>query len=171
MTSGSRGKRYGRWGIRRWIVGLIALAAFPALSGTGLPLPRFASLRANEVNLRTGPGVRYPVEWVFIKRNLPIQITAEFGTWRRIRDWQGTEGWVHQTMLSGKRTLIVTGGIQPLRRDPDGAANVVARAEERVIGRLLGCEGDWCQVDIADIRGWMKRANFWGAAPDENGSF
>ena len=72
---------------------------------TGLPVPRFVSLRSAEVNVRTGPGTRYPVEWVFVKRDIPVEITAEFDTWRRIRDWEGTEGWVHQSMLSGKRAI------------------------------------------------------------------
>src|SRR3954451_6927804 len=83
---------------------------------TGLPVPRFVSLRSSEVNVRTGPGTRYPVEWVFVKRDIPVEITAEFDTWRRIRDWEGTEGWIHQSMLSGKRAMVVLGEVRTLRR-------------------------------------------------------
>ena len=74
---------------------------------SGLPLPRFVSLRADEVNMRTGPGVQYPVEWVYKRQGLPAEIIAEFGTWRKVRDWQGTQGWIHQSMLSGKRNFII----------------------------------------------------------------
>src|SRR5258708_28049028 len=79
-----------------------------AAANTG-PLPRYLSLRSDEVNLRTGPGVRYPVDWVLQRRNMPVEVLAEFENWRKIRDWQGTEGWVHQSMLSGRRYAIVTG--------------------------------------------------------------
>ncbi len=100
----------------RFIVGLVPalhVALFAAWAHAVEPvagLPRFASLRAGEVNVRTGPGVRYPVEWVFVYRHMPIEIVAEFDTWRKVRDWQGTEGWVHLSMLSGRRTAIVTTG-------------------------------------------------------------
>jgi SH3-like domain-containing protein len=81
-------------------------------------LPRFVSLRASEVNLRTGPGIRYPIEWVFKRRDLPVEVVDEFESWRRIRDWEGTLGWVHQSMLRGRRTALVTGEPRVLRRAP-----------------------------------------------------
>ena len=84
-------------------------------NGSGLPLPRFVSLRAAEVNMRTGPGVQYPVEWVYRRQALPMEVIAEYGTWRKVRDWQGTQGWVHQSMLGGRRTLIVTGKVRTVR--------------------------------------------------------
>lgn len=126
-------------------------------------LPRFGSLRAEEVNLRTGPGRRYPVDWVFVRRNLPIEIIAEFDNWRKVRDWQGTEGWVHKSMLSSRRSIIVTGGAQPMRRRAAPDAPPIAHVEERVLGRLLECENQWCRVEIRGIRGWMRRNQFWGA--------
>src|SRR5579862_3380664 len=86
---------------------------------SGLPLPRFASLRSDEVNLRSGPGVRYPVDWIYTRRDLPVEVIAEFDTWRKIRDWQGTEGWVHQSFLSARRMVVVTGERRRLRADPD----------------------------------------------------
>tara|TARA_R110000868_G_scaffold11751_17_gene57434 strand:- start:63048 stop:63554 length:507 start_codon:yes stop_codon:yes gene_type:complete len=137
------------------------------IADTGLPLPRFASLRANKVHLRTGPGIRYPVDWIFVQRYMPIEIVAEFENWRKVRDWQGTEGWVHRTMLSGKRTAVVKGGVQPLRRKPDSNAAMMARVMEKVIARILECEGQWCRVEIDKQRGWMRRAHIWGVYGNE----
>tara|TARA_R110002126_G_scaffold1443_30_gene8467 strand:+ start:7152 stop:7658 length:507 start_codon:yes stop_codon:yes gene_type:complete len=137
------------------------------IADTGLPLPRFASLRANKVHLRTGPGIRYPVDWIFVQRYMPIEIVAEFENWRKVRDWQGTEGWVHRTMLSGKRTAVVKGGVQPLRRKPDSNAAMTARVMEKVIARILECEGQWCRVEIDKQRGWMRRAHIWGVYGNE----
>tara|TARA_R110002110_G_scaffold5407_4_gene27941 strand:+ start:12292 stop:12789 length:498 start_codon:yes stop_codon:yes gene_type:complete len=138
-----------------------------AIADTGLPLPRFVSLRASKVHLRTGPGVRYPVDWIFVQRNMPVEIVAEFENWRKVRDWQGTEGWVHRSMLSGKRTAVVKGGIQPLRRNPASSATLTARVMEKVVARLLECEGDWCRVEIGKQRGWMRRTHIWGVYRDE----
>ena len=133
-----------------------------AIADTGLPLPRFASLRANKVHLRTGPGKRYPVDWIFVQRNMPIEIVAEFKNWRKVRDWQGTEGWVHSSMLSGKRTAVIKGGLQPLRRGPDSSAVLAARVMEKAVVRILECEGDWCRVQTEEKRGWMRRTHIWG---------
>jgi len=151
------------------LAALVATAALApvAAARTGLPLPRFASLRAGEVHVRTGPGERYPIDWVFVYRNMPVEIVAEFDTWRKIRDWQGTEGWVHQSMLSGRRMVIVQGGLQPMRRAPAGDAPMVARVEPKVLGRLLECAGAWCRVQVAGFTGWMQRRQFWGVYDTE----
>ncbi|AIB13175.1 hypothetical protein ABAZ39_14515 [Azospirillum argentinense] len=134
---------------------------------SGLPIPRFVSLRSGEVNARTGPNVRYPIEWVFTRKEMPVEITQEFDTWRRIRDWEGSEGWVHQSMLSGKRSIVITGDIRTVRKEPRGDAAVVARAQPGVIGWLRKCKGEWCEVDLKGYRGWMSRGEFWGAYKDE----
>ena len=147
------------------ILGLLAAGAAQAKSG--LPLPRFATLRADKVNVRTGPGVRYPVEWVFVYRNMPVEIISEFDTWRKVRDWQGTVGWVHQSMLSGRRMIIVTKGVQALHREADADAPVIARLQKKVLGRLLECRKLWCRIEVSGHRGWMRRAQFWGAYSDE----
>ena len=149
------------------LMATMVVATGAAAPKTGLPLPRFATLRADEVNVRTGPGVRYPVEWVFVYRNMPVEIISEFDTWRRVRDWQGTVGWVHQSMLSGRRMIIVADGVQPLRRDADAGAPVIARVEKKVLGRLLQCRKLWCRIEVSGLRGWMQRAQFWGAYWDE----
>ncbi len=134
---------------------------------TGLPLPRFVSLRAKEANIRTGPGTRYPVEWVYRRRFMPLEVIAEFDNWRRIRDWEGTEGWMHKSMLSGRRTALVTVKELKLRREPSEAAAAVAQLESGVIGTLLACSGAWCRIDVKGIEGWLPRAAFWGAYDKE----
>jgi SH3-like domain-containing protein len=136
-------------------------------SETKLPIPRFVSLRSAEVNLRTGPGTNYPVDWVFVRRGLPVEVIAEFDVWRKIRDWQGTVGWVHQSMLDGKRAARVTGADRELRAGPVESAAVVARLAPGVIGRLLECDAAWCRIDVAGYRGWLRRDEFWGTYPDE----
>lgn len=134
---------------------------------SGLPLPRFASLHTNEINLRTGPGTRYPIEWVYVREGLPIEITAEFEIWRRVRDWEGSEGWVHKSALTGKRTLIVIGGTRSIYEDTNETSAVKARVEQGAIGFLLGCELTWCQVKFGDINGYMPKTFFWGVYNNE----
>lgn len=148
---------------------LAADAVGAATGGSGLPLPRFVSLRAEEVNMRTGPGVQYPVEWVFHRQTLPVQIIAEYDTWRKVRDWQGAQGWMHQSMLTGRRTVVVTGGTRTLRRKPHAKSTPVAEVEDGVIGSLLTCpEGSsWCKLDIDGYVGWMRHVDFWGTFPGE----
>lgn len=134
---------------------------------TGLPLPRFVSLRASEVNLRTGPGVRYPIDWVYRRRDLPVEIIDEHETWRRIRDWEGTIGWVHQSMLQGARKVMVTGELRVLRRAPERAADPIARIEPGVIARLEACDEGWCEISIDGLSGWLERHEFYGVYPRE----
>lgn len=136
-------------------------------ASTGLPIPRFVTLRSSEVNLRSGPSVNYPIEWVFVRKDMPVEITAEFDTWRRIRDWEGSEGWVHQSMLSGKRGAVVTGAVRSLHSDPNPNSSVVAQAKPGVIGALMKCNGAWCQVDLKGYRGWLQRNEFWGVYENE----
>jgi SH3-like domain-containing protein len=134
---------------------------------TGLPLPRFVSLASNQVNVRFGPGRQYPIHWVYTRAGLPVTITAEFDTWRKIRDWEGAEGWVHSSLLSSRRTIMIRDEQRELKRTPDQDARTVLRAEPYVLGELLACEADWCQVEIADRRGWVQRSEVWGVLPDE----
>lgn len=134
---------------------------------TKLPVPRFVSLRSAEVNLRTGPGTNYPIEWVYVRRAFPVEVVAEFDIWRKIRDWQGTVGWVHQSMLDGRRTALVVGEDRILRSEPSAGAAPVARLAPGVIGKLLECAGDWCLIDAADYQGWLSRDEFWGVGPQE----
>lgn len=138
-------------------------------AAAGLPIPRFVSLRSSSVNLRTGPGVRYPVDWVYVRRHLPVEVIAEFDTWRQIRDPDGAEGWVHQTMLSGKRTAVVVKEAHPLKRAGDDTAETVATLEQGVIVNVQRCpaENAYCRVEVNGLQGWMKREQFWGVYPAE----
>src|SRR5688572_22232209 len=128
----------------------------------GLPLPRFVSLRADSVNLRVGPSARYPIEWIYVRRDLPVEIIAEFDTWRRIRDPAGTEGWVHSSMLSGRRTAVVTGDIRPLLRTMEKAdvkADLVASLEPGVVVSIERCPqgAGACRVEVDGLDGWLSR--------------
>ncbi|MCF8479272.1 MAG: SH3 domain-containing protein [Rhodospirillum sp.] len=136
---------------------------------SGLPLPRFVSLRANQVNMRSGPGKRYPVVWIFQMRGVPVEVVAEYDTWRKIRDPEGSEGWVHKNMLSGQRTLITTGGPHLVRAEPSPESLPVAQANPGVVGKLLGCPStlDYCRVDVGGYLGWLPRDAFWGVYKGE----
>lgn len=136
---------------------------------SGLPLPRFASLRAGEVNVRTGPGVQYPVDWVFQRQGLPVEVIAEYRTWRKIRDWQGTQGWVHQSLLAGKRTVIVIGGTRALLAKPEADAKAVVQLEAGVVANLVNCpeQSTWCRIEVDGFDGWLRRVDFWGVLKDE----
>lgn len=135
-----------------------------------LKVPRFASLHADKVNLRTGPGRQYPIEWVLTKRDMPVEVTAQFEHWRRVREWDGTDGWVQEHMVTLRRYVVVDGrgADRPLYRQPDERAGMVARAEPGVIARLLECRGAWCRIETHDISGWLRRADLWGVYPDES---
>lgn len=161
----------GRW----WLSGALGAAALllpvPAPAAdedAGLKVPRFVSLHSDKVNLRTGPGRRYPIEWVLTRKDMPVEVTAQFEQWRRIRARDGTAGWVQQQMVAGKRFVVVEkGGARPVYRQPDPNSGVVARAEPGVIARLAECRGPWCRVETPDASGWMRRADLWGVYPDE----
>lgn len=137
--------------------------------GTGLPLPRYVSIRAGEVNLRTGPGVQYPVEWVFQRQKLPLEIIKEYRTWRLVRDWEGTQGWMHQSMLSGTRTFMVTGKPRTIRAKADAKSRPVAIMEPGSLGELMSCPtaAGWCRIRAGKVDGWLRRVEFWGAYRNE----
>ncbi len=138
-------------------------------SVTGQPLPRFAALRADEVYMRVGPGKRYPIEWVYKRRDLPVQIEREFEEWRLVRDQENIKGWMHQATLAPRRTGVVVGGEHVLRGDARDDAAPVARLKPGVIVRLRSCDAtsDWCQAQIQDYRGWVRRSEVWGLLPGE----
>lgn len=157
--------------LRAAMLATIALTApcLAAAQDSGLPTPRFVSLRAAEVNLRTGPGVQYPVEWIYQREALPVEVLREYRTWRLVRDWEGTQGWMHQSMLSGKRTFIVTGKARTIRAEPDVKSRAVAYIEPPALGELLSCPPGsvWCQVRAQGKEGWLRKIEFWGAYQNE----
>lgn len=139
----------------------------PLRKGTGLPLPRFAALRSDEVNVRTGPGSRYPIEWVFQRKSMPVEIVAEYEHWRKIRDWQGAGGWVHQSLLTGRRSVTVTAREATLYKTPATTAQPVARLQTEVICLVKACNGEWCRVQVGPHVGWIERSKVWGVYKGE----
>ncbi len=144
----------------------------PADQGTvtGLHLPRFASLKTGDVNMRTGPGSRYPVTWTYKRFELPVRIEREFDVWRLVEDMDGIKGWVHQATLTGRRTFVITGTeARTLRAEASDSAAAVAVLKPGVVGRVRSCDANaaWCQVQVGDYRGWLARADFWGTAAGE----
>ena len=151
------------------IASMLLLIAFAA-DGQTPPadkLPRFASLRSDEVNLRVGPGENYPIEWVFKRKDMPVEIIEQFQNWRRVQDWEGDKGWVMDRMLTSKRAVLVEGSVRGLHRLPDAASALIARAEPGVIGKLVELQGPWCRIEAAGYRGWVRRDEVWGVFADE----
>jgi SH3-like domain-containing protein len=137
---------------------------------TGMHLPRYAALKTDKVYMRSGPGERYPILWEYKRRDLPVKIEREFDIWRLVEDSEGIKGWMHEVTLTGRRGFIVT-GTEPrsMRNDASDGADAVAVLKPGVVGRLKSCAAgaDWCQVQVQDYRGWLKRSDFWGADPGE----
>jgi SH3-like domain-containing protein len=144
-------------------------AAAPQERGkvTNLPIPRYVSIKASEANVRRGPGLTHRIDWIFKRRDMPVEITAEYEHWRRVRDRDGASGWVHYSLLSGMRTVIVDQDLLELRARPDAAAPIKARLEMGVIARLEDCGPDWCRLSTGGFRGWSPKGALWGVAPDE----
>lgn len=153
------------------VAGAPAAGADPEARGTvtNLPLPRFVSMRAESANARRGPSLDQRVDWEFVRRGLPLEITAEYGQWRRVRDAEGVGGWVHSALLSGVRTALVQGAAPvPLRAGPTAGAAVRAMAEPGVVGQLKACRADWCEISADGVEGWLPRNTIWGVRPDES---
>jgi SH3-like domain-containing protein len=140
---------------------------------SGLPIPRFVSLKADRVNVRAGPTKDHEVTWVYNRAGLPVEITAEFENWRRIRDWEGAEGWVYHSLLSGRRTATVTAkeknkdDLISLYAKPEADSSVVARLQAGVLGSVKRCTGSWCRVYGERFDGWVPQERLWGVYPNE----
>lgn len=132
-----------------------------------LPLPRFVSLRSNKINSHVGPGKTYPIEWVFTRQNMPVEIIAEFDTWRQIKDIDGTLSWVHKSLLSGKRTILIKNRQATLYTSPQKDSPPLAVVHKQVIGKLKNCQKNWCQVTIQNYSGWIQRKHLWGVYDHE----
>lgn len=146
-------------------------AAGPVGRTSGLPVPRFVSLKADKVNVRSGPTRDHGVAWVFTRAGLPVEITAEFETWRRIRDADGAEGWVYHSMLSGRRTALVnpwkSGEEVSLYAEPSAKSPVRARLEAGVLGKVEHCDGKWCRFFDNGFDGFIEQERLWGVYPGE----
>jgi SH3-like domain-containing protein len=135
---------------------------------TKLPIPRFVSLRGDQVFARTGPGTRYPIKWVYQRKNLPVEIVQEFDTWRKIRDIDGEEGWVHQSLLSGKRFgSLKDGQAMPMLKSNNDDSRPVALVESGVILSLNECVVEWCSVSQSGFNGWISANSLWGVYEGE----
>lgn len=134
-----------------------------------LKLPRFASLRSDEVNMRVGPGLRFRIEWVYKRRELPVEIEREFDVWRWVRDADGIQGWMQRATLTGRRNFIIQKDDATLRVEASDTAPAVAILKPGVIGRIRSCSGtsNWCNVQTGSYRGYLRRGQFWGTLPNE----
>ena len=140
-------------------------------SVSGFPIPRFVSLKSDRVNARSGPNKDQDVRWVYTHVGMPVEITAEFENWRRIRDWEGAEGWVYHSLLSGRRMAVVVpktkDELVPLYENADLKSAVSARLQSGVLGTLRSCDGSWCQFSGKGFDGYVRQERLWGAYPNE----
>lgn len=150
------------------------VAAQAETGATGLPLPRFVSLKAGRANMRVGPGRDYQVDWTFTRRGLPLEVVQEFDNWRKVRDSEGSEGWILHTLLSGNRTALVKpwekqhGKTVTLHNTPSASARAIARIEPGSLAAVNECEKGWCQIGVGEFNGYVKQAQLWGVYPDES---
>ena len=155
--------------------GVPAAFAQAAKGPSGLPLPRFVSLKAKSVNLRVGPSVDYAIAWRYMKSGVPVEIIQEYDNWRHVRDADGTEGWVNQALLSGERTAVTAPWMRGkgadiyvnMRRDPQSSSAIVAKLEPGVVIKVGECNGDSCRAEVDGTEGWVAQAEIWGAYPGE----
>ncbi len=140
---------------------------------SGLPLPRFVSLKARRVNMRVGPGRDYAVDWLYLKAGLPMEIVQEYDNWMKVRDADGSEGWIYRSLLTGKRTAIAepwnkgNNQLIEVRVEPDSGASVIAKIQPGVTGIVVSCDGQWCRMAYDGVKGWLKQSVLWGVYPDE----
>ena len=134
---------------------------------TNLPMPRFVSMKATEGNVRRGPSLSHRIDWVYKRKDLPLQITNEYGHWRKVRDFDGAGGWVHYSLLSGTRTVLIEKDMLTLHARPDPAAPVVAALELGVVARVSECNLEWCLLRSGGFKGWAPKARLWGVQSTE----
>lgn len=143
------------------------VAAADRGSVTNLPIPRYVSIKTDEVNVRRGPSLTHRIDWVFQRKGMPLEVTAEHGHWRRVRDRDGAGGWVHYSLLSGVRTVISESEMLDLHIGPASDTPVAARLELGVVARLDECNPDWCRLNVGGYRGWARKSELWGVKPGE----
>lgn len=138
---------------------------------TGLPLPRFVSLKADRAHVRRGPGTNYAIKWTYLRRGLPLEILEEYGNWRQIRDWSGESGWIHEALLSSRRTALVSPwnlkAVVQLRAAPKPGAPITARLQPKLLVRISSCAGGWCHITVKDVDGYVRQDRLWGVYPNE----
>jgi SH3-like domain-containing protein len=162
------------------LLGVVPAAHAQSDNPSGLPIPRYVSLKSDRVNVRKGPGTEFPVAWEFQQAGLPVEIIKEYENWRQVRDSEGSEGWVLHSLLSGRRTVLIepweaqkaaASGSQPptasIYDEPSAASAVVAYVEAGALASVFSCDRSWCEISIADRRGFIEQAKLWGVYRDE----
>jgi SH3-like domain-containing protein len=134
---------------------------------TNLPMPRYVSLKAGEANVRRGPSLSHRIDWIFTRSRMPLQIVAEYGHWRRVVDRDGLGGWVHYSMLSGSRTVIVDQDMLQIHSRAGDDMPVTAALRAGVIAELGACDPDWCRIQAGGYTGWAPKTALWGVEPQE----
>lgn len=135
---------------------------------SGLPIPRWVVLKPDEANVRTGPGTRYPIQFVYRREGMPVEVVEEFELWRKIKDVEGATGWVHKTMLDGRRNAIIKAKeARILRAEPETKARPLVKIEPQVIAKLVECEKDWCRIQVSGRKGWIEKKYLFGVYPEE----
>src|ERR1700692_4226058 len=142
-----------------------------ALTASGLPVPRYVSLKSDHVNVRAGPTKDNDVAWVYTRSGLPVEITAEFENWRRVRDSEGAEGWVYHSLLSGRRTAVITmtskEELAPRYESSEQPSVITARLQAGVVAQVKHCASGWCHVAGNGFDGWIEQQRLWGVYADE----
>ena len=141
---------------------LLLATVGPAAAQSDVELPYWASISVDEARMRKGPSPDVPVIWEYRRKDLPVKVIARFETWRKIEDPDGTRGWMAARLLSRTRTAIVTGGIRPMREEPNLSAAVAYRAEAGGVGRITDCKDGWCRIDVGGRKGWIETDHIWG---------
>ena len=150
------------------LLGGVLLAATARAAEPSSAVPRFASFASDKVYMREGPTYRHPILWVYHRRGLPVEIVAQYDVWRKVRDADGTTGWVHASMIAERRTVVVTAaGPSPVRRSDDPRAAILALASKGVVAKLEACEANACEIETGDTQGWIEKKNIWGVRVGE----
>lgn len=139
----------------------------PSVGPSGLAIPRFVSTADHTSNMRTGPRKDYPISWVFKRKGYPLEVIDEDGPWRKVRDRDGTTGWMYVKILTGKRSALIIGAKRSLYKKPTTLSRVTLIAEQGVAGTVKGCEAKWCQLEIEGTRGWIQKIHLYGVYQDE----
>lgn len=131
------------------------------------PLPYWASIAAGQALMRTGPDRSYPALWLYKRRDLPVRVLQVVGPWRRVKEQDGSSGWMLATLLAARRTAVVSGGLRPIRAEPGPGAHSLWQAEPGVLGRISKCDGQYCRIQIGEKVGFIEQAGIWGTDPGE----
>jgi SH3-like domain-containing protein len=178
ISAGDALMAWGRFGLAvlaAWLSGApfvaVAAAKDSAMTTSGLPVPRYVSLKSDHVNVRAGPTKDNDVAWVYTRSGLPVEITAEFENWRRVRDSEGAEGWVYHSLLSGRRTAVITmknkDDLASLYERADASSALSARLQAGVVAQVKHCAAGWCHVLGSGFDGWIEQQRLWGVYADE----